>query len=896
MINFLINGQKADLESKTVSPDETAVNVLRDRLKLTGTKLSCGGGVCGACTILVDGRPMVSCLLPAYHLDGRTIETVEAHPPKSLHPIQKGLMVHDGLQCGFCTPGFVMGGIAFYNDWRAEHGVTRPDREAIAAALAGHLCRCGAHQGIFEGIAAACAGEFDDDESVEPPRHEALEKVTGQAIYTVDLRLDGQLVGKILRSDQPHAQVMAIDPSAALNMEGVVGYADLRAGQSMVHYVGQPLAAVATVDEPTATAALAAIQVTYRPLPAVIGLDDARRPDSPAAFTGPKQNVPSAAEGFTMPGRWDHNTRRSTLKISSSRPAKARRLVKQAATSDALHLTEQTYRNAVQTHTALEPHAAVARWDGPQKLEVWTSTQSVYALKSEIAAHFDLDEEQVSVTAHHIGGGFGAKQGLYNEIIAAITLARVANRPVAVACDRLEELSYTGLRNGAETRMEVVTDSDGAPQAMTMHAYGDAGIAIGTNQAGLMGLMGPSITRDLVDYSVINNTPPGVPFRGPDGPQALWALEQIIDEAAYHHQLDPITARRLWYPEHAIKHKLFDWVESLPAWQNRGPVGGDGGRYRRGIGVAGASWLFIYNPNTKVSVGVGAQGIYVATATQDIGNGGRTVLAQAIHDVFGIPRGEVIVKIGTSEHPIGPIAGGSQVTNSIYPTAVEAAEKVRDYLVDQAHTSLGLGNVEVVSGGIKHRDGFVSWTELAGRAAAHSVTTERRPERGPLGMPLKMPGPDYAASIGLRVSQAMNVIAVEVDTKLGKIKPLEAWVNIAAGRIFVPELARSQVYGGIIQGLGYALYEEKVIDPQTGHNLTFNLEAYKIPGIGDVPPLHVDFIEDGYEEIRGGGIGIAELCTVGIAAAVGNAVFHATGWRPTHTPITPQDVVAGGSS
>ncbi|MDJ0757665.1 MAG: molybdopterin-dependent oxidoreductase [Ardenticatenaceae bacterium] len=888
-----INGQSYSFADDQLHPDEAAVELIRERAGLTGTKLACGGGVCGACTVLVDGQPMASCLLPAHHLDSKTVETIEAHPRQQLHPVQKAFMAHDGLQCGFCTPGFIMEGIAFYKAWRASQGTARPSREEVANALAGHVCRCGAYQGIYEAIQSACAGEFDEVDTVAAPRFEALEKVTGEAKYTVDVQFEGQLVGKILRSTQPHARVISIDSAEALDMPGVVGFADLREGKTTVHYVGQPIGAVAALDERTAAAALEKIVVQYDVLPAVIGLDEARKSTSPEAFPGRKNDVPSAAEGFTLPGRWNHNTRRGTLKISSSRAAKARRLVEQSKNASDLNLTERTYRNATQVHTALEPHAAVAKWDGAQKLDVWVSTQSVYALKSEIADHFDLDNEQVTVTSHHIGGGFGGKQGLYNETVAAITLARVTHKPVMVSCDRLEELSYTGLRNGAETTMQVVTDSSGKPEAMTMRVLGDAGIAIGTNQAGLLGLIGPSITRDLEDNNVINNTPPGVPFRGPDGPQAFWALEQTIDEAAHKHGLDPVAARRLWYPKHEIRHQLYNWVESLPTWQNRGPVGGDGSRYRRGVGIAGASWLFIYNPNTKVSVGIGPQGIYVENATQDIGNGGRTVLAQAVHDVFGIPRSEVIVRIGTSEAPIGPVAGGSQVTNSIYPPAFEAAEQVRDYLVETARRDLGLGTVEAAAGGIRHSAGFTSWTELAGQVTTHQVTIERKPERGPLGVPLRMPGPDHNPSIGLRVSQAMNVVEVEVDTLLGKIRPLRAWANIAAGKIFVPELARSQVYGGIIQGIGYALYEEKVIDSRTGHNLSMNMEEYKVPGIGDIPQMHVDFIEEGYEEIRGKGIGIAELATVGVAAAVGNAVYHATGWRPSNTPITPQDVVKG---
>ena len=141
-----INGKKVDFAPQ---PDDSAVNIIRDSCGLTGTKLVCGSGACGACTVLVDGIPMTSCLLPAHHLEDQTIETVEQYQGENLHPIQKAFMVHDGLQCGYCTPGFIMGGIGFYNDWRKKHGTETPSKEHIAEALAGHLCRCGAYDGCL---------------------------------------------------------------------------------------------------------------------------------------------------------------------------------------------------------------------------------------------------------------------------------------------------------------------------------------------------------------------------------------------------------------------------------------------------------------------------------------------------------------------------------------------------------------------------------------------------------------------------------------------------------------------------------------------------------------------------------------------------------------------------
>jgi xanthine dehydrogenase YagR molybdenum-binding subunit len=181
-----INGKGYGFE---VRADEPAVEVIRDRAGLTGTKLVCGAGVCGACTVLLDGVPVVSCLLPAHALEGRSVRTVEGSG-EELHPVQRAFMAHDALQCGFCTPGFVMEAMAFHDVWRRERGAAEPPREEVARALSGHLCRCGAYPGIYAAVRAACRGEFDEAEGVAH-RREAREKVTGRAEYTVDVRYEG---------------------------------------------------------------------------------------------------------------------------------------------------------------------------------------------------------------------------------------------------------------------------------------------------------------------------------------------------------------------------------------------------------------------------------------------------------------------------------------------------------------------------------------------------------------------------------------------------------------------------------------------------------------------------------------------------------------------------------
>ena len=191
MTTTTVNGR---VESLPDDPDALLIDIVRDQLKLTGTKLVCGAGVCGACTVLVDGAPVTSCLMPAQAAAGKAVTTVEGIGAAGLHPVQKAFMAHDALQCGFCTPGFIVEATAFCDQWRATRGTAVPSREEIGAALSGHLCRCGAYDGIFRAVADACVGRFDGD-NVAAPRIEARDKVTGAAKYTVDITHDGQLEG-----------------------------------------------------------------------------------------------------------------------------------------------------------------------------------------------------------------------------------------------------------------------------------------------------------------------------------------------------------------------------------------------------------------------------------------------------------------------------------------------------------------------------------------------------------------------------------------------------------------------------------------------------------------------------------------------------------------------------
>ncbi len=850
-IQTKVNGSEVSVE---VNGAESAVEVIREQLGMTGTKLVCGSGVCGACTIQLDGEPNASCLTPATALDNRNVTTIEGIAADGqLHPVQKAFLANDGLQCGYCTPGFIVDAVAFVDRWRTDNGDIDPDREVIADALAGHLCRCGAYEGIYRAVAAACRGEADGE--LDYGRVDGPAKVTGAAVYTADRYPEGALEAVLVRSPIG-AGVVGPLPDAASD-----SLVDLLGDDRTVRFAGQPIAAVAAPTRREAERLAAALPLQIDPLPFVTDPTEAKADDAPVVYPTKEaqQRAPSAAEGMTPRTRWSGNNWGPISMPFMAR--RAERRVRKARDRQSSELVELSVSMETQNHTAFEPHCTVADWSDPEHLIVWTSTQMVNEVAERLAEKYELRQDQIEVHAEFVGGGFGAKNTIGLDTIGAVELSRLTRRPVRLVPDRREELTDGGNRPGNASRISLVGDTSEL-KALTLDAESYSGTSIGSFY-GINSLLmygrSPRVARDV---GVLTNAPPGAAFRGPGGPAALWALEQAVDQAAHQLDVDPLTLRRSW-DGNERRQALYDWVSGLDVWRQRPATGSQSGRFRRGVGLAAANWLYMVDPATEVTVSVEDGRLVVTNATQDIGTGIKTLFARATAEVFGIDHRQVEVRAGRAGQgtPHGPMAGGSRSTPSVWSTTLEAATALRDEI----------------------------GTDVGPQHNGASATRRRGGDRGIRPVPITMSG----LQIGRRFPGAVYVSEVEVDTRTGKTRVLTVHLGMAVGKIHNRDLSISQCEGAVIQGIGLALYENQILDPHTGQTLTSNLEDYRIPQLGDMPEVTIHFHEEGWDHVPGGGVGLGEVSTIGQAPSIGNAIFNATDWRPTQSPVRPDRLLKG---
>jgi xanthine dehydrogenase YagR molybdenum-binding subunit len=737
-------------------------------------------------------------------------------------------------------------------------------------------------------------------------RMDAVLKVTGRARYSFDVQLPGMLYGCQVVSTVPHARVKSIDTSEAERYPGVRAVhildtvmmnAQLRDPQieakeryPLVRYVGQPIAGIAATSSRAATEAAKLVRVEYEPLPHVTELEAAMREDAPLVYPGPTEQASTAGGGGAPPGLDQRGNLRGPDR--SGARGNADSALKQSGI-----VVEAEYRTQVQTHVPMETHGLVADWrdDG---LTIYASTQHTISVRDDAAENFNLPHSKVRVISEFTGGGFGAKYGIGNYGLLAIHLSHKTGAPVRMMLDRRDEHVTVGNRPSTLQRLTVGAAKDGSLRAIKLQSYGTGGVAAGAGVGFCSHALYTCPNVSTEHFDVFTNAGPGAAFRAPGQVQGIFALEQSIDEVAERLRIDPLALRdkidandtddmRARAAERRVGAKAFEWSRRRPAGADQGPI-------KRGIGMAQSQWVYIVSRATACEVRVTKDGSVEAfSSAQDIGTGTRTILAQVVAEEFGLRAEDVGAYIGDTRYPVGPASGGSRVTCTLTPAARNAAYRAAREVASRVAPVLKAKPEDIV-----FRDGKVfarsnpqralSFEEAVTKAEISEIS--HRADRVDDYEGYARSAPDFHISRhGIGGVQFAEVL---VDTETGIVKVERILAVHDCGRPINPKLVESQIYGGVIQGVSYALYEERHLDSATGLQLNANIDQYKIVGSRETPQIEVHLLEQLGGQSSTDARGVAEPANVATAAAVANAFYNATGKRIRTLPMTPANVLA----
>ena len=715
-------------------------------------------------------------------------------------------------------------------------------------------------------------------------------KAMGRGKYTADIQLPGMLYARMVDASIPHGRILSVDTSAAEKLPGVkavhviehvYGVSELRdpkleipSRYPIVRYAGQPVAAVAAISPQIAVDAAALIKVQYDPLAFVVDRTAARAENAPIVFPGPADAAGSAGGGggpTDVPQVGNvHGPQRKKVGDSD------------AGFTEAEVVVEGEYFTQVQTHSALETHGFVVDWK-PDEVTVYASTQGTSSVRNEFADVFKLPKNQVRVITDFMGGGFGAKFGAGNEGVVAAHLSRKANAPVKLMLDRAQEHIVCN-RPDSHQKLKIGAKKDGTLTAIQLVSYGTAGVGTGAGTAGPATNMYKCPNLLTEEYDVFVNAGPGAAFRAPGHPQGCFALEQAIDELAVKLNLDPLAYREIIdeSPARRVERKI---ILERTNWKNRRPAGADTGPIKRGMGIAQSVWYRFINMDSSCEVRVSRDGsVELMSAVQDLGTGTKTMLAVVVAEEFGIPPASVGIRIGDTRFPIGPDSGGSITTGSISPAARNAAFQAKQQLFAAVAPKLGTtaDNLVLQAGRVHFRNdpsksfslkqvtGKLPTSEISARATRVAEYSKEKITYG---------GVDY--------------VELAVDTETGRVHIEKVFGAHDCGRPINPTGVISQINGGILQGISYALFEERIMDRKAGYMLNANLENYKILGSREVPEIEIVLVENYIAQSSTDAAGIGESAgIITLAAAIGNAFYNATGVRMRRIPMTPANVLS----
>jgi CO/xanthine dehydrogenase Mo-binding subunit len=711
-------------------------------------------------------------------------------------------------------------------------------------------------------------------------RMDAVEKVTGVARYTADVQLPGMLHAAILRAPVARGRVVRLDLGPALAIEGVRGGATIedvpdvkidgvRLFDHDMLYANQPLAAICADSLEIAQRAIRAITLEIDPGAPVVTVEQAL--DDKGAKAKPSGNKHRASPRVVSRGSVEAGLRDADVTIT------------------------REYSTPVQLHTALEPHGAVAEWIG-DKLTIWESTQGIFMTRREVAKAYGLPLSSVGVIMRYMGGGFGAKNGAPHSTYVAATLAKKTGKPVRCILDREGEQTDAGNRMATVQRVTLGATRDGKLTAISVDVTSVLGIG------GWLASPG-KIYHELYECPNVSssetflfaNTAAMASFRAPGHVEGAFGLECAMDVLARQLGIDPLELRQRNYAardqgkEQAFSNKRLDECYRLGAerfgWSRARKKKGSTGRVRRGIGMASLTWGAGGGPPAYASVRINRDGtVEVLSGTQDLGTGARTVLAQIAAETLGARLSDVRTALGETQNlPFASNSWGSITTASVGPAVRVAAEEARDSLFEAAAMLM-----DTTTDDLESRDSEIH-AKSNDKCLLFRDVCEKLGDVMIIGQGSRGPNPEKTtiAAFGAQFAE------VEVDVETGIVRVLRIVSAHDSGRIINPTLAESQLEGGIIQGLGYALFEERVLDHRSGLPLNPTIHDYKIPTMADIPVIDAFFV-DRSDPVANhtGAKGLAEPPIIGTAPAIANAVADALSAEVSAIPLTPWRVRA----
>ena len=677
-------------------------------------------------------------------------------------------------------------------------------------------------------------------------------KASGRAKYSSDFNQQDLLFGALLTSPHAHARVTSIDTSEAEKSQGVTAVRVIATAGTELMWAGQEVASVAASSEELARDATRKIKVQYEVLPHLVREDDLAKAGARAKAAGEK-----------VKGDPDK------------------------AFQEADAVVEGRYGIPVITHCCLEPHGNVIEHKGDH-VNFWPSTQNVSGIGGDLSNNLKIPASNVHVNMQYVGGGFGSKFSTDLWGLEAAKLSKASGgRPVKLFLDRATELMMAGNRPSAYAKIRVAAKKDGTITAWQSESWSTGGIGGGGSPPIPYVL---DIPNQRLNHTAVSTNCGAVrAWRAPNNQQACYLTYTALDDLAAKLNMDPmelldknagLSPRADVYRAQLKKGaELIDWQK---LWHPRGQSGS--GTVKRGLGVAISTWGG-GGHNSQCRTNIHPDGtVEVELCSQDLGTGTRTVITMVAAETLGLPLGAITLKIGDSSLPPSGASGGSTTVGGVSSSTRKSTVNALGKLLEAVAPSLGVpaDQLEAVDGRIQVKGNANK--SLTWKAACQKLGVNKISEMGENNQ--RNPGRLNSSGVG-----GVQLADVSVDTETGIVKINKAVAVQDMGLVINPKTAESQIFGGCIMGICAALYEERIMDQQTGRMLNPDMEFYKLAGIGDVGEIvvHLDITP---EHDKRGVIGLGEPAAIAVITAIANATANAIGVRVPEVPLTPDRVLA----